>query len=381
MLGSIYTIPAMLKTISEIADKSSGRMRKFALFVLNIGVVMIQVGSIVACYVFGLAMSVDEKEILRQAVLTDDLSVTIPRQPLSDNSSTMWELPLALICISLAYWENFVDGDLDIFGKQIRFHSWKKYLHHARSRLYIIASIWKTLWVIAFAMLLQSGFTFNMSYTEQSVSPRLDRNISLTNSNQSHLQINTDFKVDIDENITNPEIFNPFSLTDDIIKHFELYGILYIQLFSVIILTYCGTTACRMCMQLFGFSLPLILTTPLSVAIVILQCMFEFLPTGVYVWISYEEEGNLWILHLAWLLVLWLSEIFITSHIWFPHNGRMEKADRYYILKFVHKYEPGMKESTEWNIKEQCIHQPCLSGHFMILNSAKEYICHRCFCI
>ena len=334
VLGNIYIIPAMLKAIFEGADKSTGQRRKFISFLLNFGAVLIQVGSIVACCVFGITMTKDEKDSLRKAVLSveNETLGIISRPHISNHSNLMWELPVALVCISLSYWENFVDGDLTIFGRTVKLQRWKKYLHHAKPRLYIIASVWKIVWVFGLAIILQPGFTFNLSYAAQS---GLDKHsTSLNNSDTVVILDNRTQSIDMSSDVNNEsagesEIFNPFQFSEDTVKHFELFGILYVQLFSVIILTYCGSTACKMCMQLFGFSLPLILTTPLSIAVVILQCLYEFLPTGVFVWVSYEEEGNLWILHLVWLVVLWLSELFIVSHIWFPCNGRMEKAERY----------------------------------------------------
>ena len=342
VLGSIYLIPAVLKAMSEITDKSSGWMRKLVLFAINIGVVIIQTGSIVACFIFRVAMTTEEKHTLKRAILAEDLSGTVPRPPLVEDPTIIWELPVALFCISMAYLENFIDGDLEIFGKTIRIQSWKKYLHHARSRLYIIASVWKTLWVIAFAMLLQPGFNFNMSYTVQAGFEQTYENTSLISNTNI-----TDTNSSNANSLVSQEVFNPFSFSHEVIKHFELYGLLYVQLFAVIVLTYCGSLACKMCMQLFGFSLPLILTTPLTTTVVVLQCMYQFLPTGVFVWISYEEEGNRWILDLAWLLVLWLSELFITSHIWFPNNGRMEKTDRYLILFLKELYGFNLKMAAK----------------------------------
>lgn len=322
VLGSIYTIPAMLKTIFELSDKSLTRTRKFVVFILNTGVATIQLGSILGCCFFGIAMSNEEKMSLRYRVISSNVTNLITRPPLSNQPNWIWELPLGLVFVSLSYWENFVDGDLVIFRRTIRFQNWKKYLHHCRPRLYIIASIWKIAWVIVFSKLLQPGFTFNMAHSALSVNTHMpDLNLNNT-TNQTEAT-----GVDLGS-LAEAEIFNPFQFSGETVKHFELYGILYIQLFSVVILTYSASTACQMCMQIFGFSLPLILSTPVSAAVVVLQCMFKFLPTGVFVWVSYEEDGDVWILHLVWLVVLWLSELFIVSHVWFPNNNRMEKTDR-----------------------------------------------------
>ena len=309
VLGSIYVIPAMLKAIFEGSDKSLTCQRKFISSILNIGVVMIQLASIVGCCIFGISMTMEEKLSIQNeaANQTAHAQGTVLRPPLINQPRWLWEIPVALICISLSYWENFVDGDLSLFGCTVRFQSWKKYLHHCRPRIYIIASLWKIGWVIGFAKLLQPGFNFNLTYSNSAVTETSVRN---------------------QETSVESNVFNPFEFSGETIEHFEIYGILYIQVISILVMTYCASTACKMCMQIFGFSLPLILSTPVSATVIVLQCMYRFLPTGVFVWVCQEEDGDLWVLHLVWLVVLWLSELFVVSHIWFPNSCRMEKTDR-----------------------------------------------------
>ena len=320
VLGSIYIIPAMLKAIFEGSDKSLTCQRKFILSILNIGVVLIQLGSILGCCIFGISMTNEDKLSLQNEATnyTTHAPRTVSRPLLNNQSHWLWELPVALICISFSYWENFVDGDLSLFGCTIRFQSWKKYLHHCRPRIYIIASIWKIAWVIGFARILQPDFDFNMAYSNTSK----ETDTSAMNINENEASAGT-----LERN-GEPDVFNPFQFSGETVEHFEIYGILYIQVISTIILTYCASTACKMCMQIFGFSLPLILSTPVSAAVVVLHCIYRFLPTGMFVWVCQEEDGDLWILHLVWLVVLWLSELFIVSHIWFPSNCRMEMTDR-----------------------------------------------------
>lgn len=377
VLGSIYMVPAFLKIISECRDPDTGLSRKCAIFFLNFGAFLIQIGSVVLCEVFRVTMTPSEKMSIRNTVLQDDILAVVPRPALTNDyfsGDVMFELPLALLLISMSYWENYVEGDITIFGKTINFKSWKKLLHHSRGQLYIFVSIWKVLLVVAFAILLQPGFKFNMSYTHSAVVNSTDtvdlpetaihhtsgqsqsttmaerlvrRNaenetVNVTVSMKTH-EINVVTKVPADilvtqpvENTTREETINQSAMAEilqiyfspETLKHLQEYGVLYLQITSNIVLGYFGSTACTLCMQLIGFSLPLSLTTPISIVVVVLQCQFEFLPTGTFVWIGVESDSNMWILHLAWLGVIWLSEIYITSHVWFPGNGRMENIDR-----------------------------------------------------
>lgn len=359
VLGSIYTVPAFLKAIFEGRDPNTGLARKCAIFILNVGAFLIQVGSIVLCEMFQVSMTPSEKLNVRNIVLQEEVAAVVPRTELAEGyfrNEVLFELPVAVLLISLSYWENYVEGEFSIFGKTLNFKAWKKHLHHARGRLYIFASVWKIVWVVAFAFLLQTGFNFNLQYSQSLA-------VNATGVSQLQSQTKDTFTItsasfakrDVKDNAVNvtlepTTILIPngnadklknepnanksnvrqdvFYFSPETMQHFEEYGVLYLQIISSTLLAYFGSTACKLCMQLLGFSLPLSLTTPLSIAVVVLQNMFEFLPTGSFVWIGMEAGSNKWILHLAWLGVLWLSELFITSHIWFPGNGRMEKIDR-----------------------------------------------------
>ncbi|XP_052792125.1 chitin synthase chs-2-like [Mya arenaria] len=381
LLASIYTIPAFLKTVFEGRDPNISLSRKCSMFMLNCGAFLIQIGSIVLCLMYQIPMTPDEKLAIRNKVLRDNIEVMVPRPMLREGyfgNYIVYELPLALILISLAYWENFVDDDMEICGRVLAFRSWKKHLHHTRGRLYIFVSVWKALWVVAFAILLQPGFNFNLHYTQYTISSNKTgtSNATLLNTTlipvASNMSINTietdtfsilEYPVYGDYGAGNAgggsATINPlvklteptvniendtkkslnitrslkdiFKLSKQTIRHFELYGIVYIQIISSSLTTYFGSTACKLCMQLMGFSLPLMLILPVSVAFIVLQCVYQFLPTGVFIWVGVETGSNTWILHLAWLGVVWLSEVYIVSHIWFPSNGRMERIDRLFV--------------------------------------------------
>jgi hypothetical protein len=65
-----------------------------------------------------------------------------------------WEAPVALLCVSIVWWENYVDRDIK-FGKiNIPLGSYKRHLQSVRSKANIGASIWKIALTIAFSFLL-----------------------------------------------------------------------------------------------------------------------------------------------------------------------------------------------------------------------------------
>lgn len=65
-----------------------------------------------------------------------------------------WEAPVALLCVSIVWWENYVDRDIK-FGKiNIPLGTYKRHLQSVRSKANIGASIWKIGLTIAFSFLL-----------------------------------------------------------------------------------------------------------------------------------------------------------------------------------------------------------------------------------
>ena len=65
-----------------------------------------------------------------------------------------WEAPVALFCVSIVWWENYVDRDIK-FGKiNIPLGTYKRHLQSVRSKANIGASIWKIALTVAFSFLL-----------------------------------------------------------------------------------------------------------------------------------------------------------------------------------------------------------------------------------
>ena len=111
--------------------------------------------------------------------------------------------------------------------------------------------------------------------------------------------------------------------------NFQRYGPLYAQLIASLLLSYFGSLACKLCMQIYGFTIPLFLATPITLGLVLAQCYTDFIPSYLYIWLCPESTGDLRLFHLLWLCVLWISQLIVTGHVWSPKNGRMAKIDRF----------------------------------------------------
>lgn len=65
-----------------------------------------------------------------------------------------WEAPVALICVSIVWWENYVDRDIKLGKISIPLGTYKRHLQSVRSKANIGASIWKIALTVAFSFLL-----------------------------------------------------------------------------------------------------------------------------------------------------------------------------------------------------------------------------------
>ncbi|XP_050401179.2 chitin synthase chs-2 [Patella vulgata] len=116
-------------------------------------------------------------------------------------------------------------------------------------------------------------------------------------------------------------------------SHVEQFGPLYIHLLSSWVCSYFSGLACKLCMQFLGFSLPLALATPVTATVVMMQCRYNFLPSSAnfYFWVCPDIDGDFVTYHYVLLALAWLSQMIITSHIWFQHSDRMSKVERLFV--------------------------------------------------
>ncbi|PVD20013.1 hypothetical protein C0Q70_20507 [Pomacea canaliculata] len=110
----------------------------------------------------------------------------------------------------------------------------------------------------------------------------------------------------------------------------DSYSLVYLELLATMLVTYLASLACKLHMQKAAFALPLMLSPPVSLAIVYLQCHFHFLPTHWHMgtWYCPAMEWQDLIMPVACAAALWMSYCLIVSHIWFPKSERMAKVEK-----------------------------------------------------
>ncbi|XP_062590686.1 chitin synthase chs-2-like [Saccostrea cucullata] len=402
-LSGIFVIPALLKTLFVISDKSLPGIKRLTLTTVHGIAFLIQFCNLGATSMFSIPLTDNEKqEMVNSVIDNDDVINVIERPKPILTNRIMWELPVSLVFISLSYWENYADGDIYICSFRIPLLDWKKNLLVVKQRLYILTGLWKIGWTMIFAILLIPGFNFSISFSDSdssnssmksisnvpfetttnplgndvsTISPNIRGKRSLLqvaseNQNMPNLEkpdtVNNDAQinltraikdrgiesvlhlnenmltrnlvvpqiVDKDQNIDEKQNSNSTSssyIPEVIQVNLQKYGVLYLHLVATTLMSYFGGLACKLCMQLFGFTLPIILATPITFGLVLVQQFTEYLPSYVYVWVCPETDGDLRKFHLLWLGVLWISQLITTAHIWSPRNGRMAKIERLFV--------------------------------------------------
>ncbi|XP_061192087.1 chitin synthase chs-2-like [Saccostrea echinata] len=385
-LSGIFVIPALLKTLFVISDKSLPGIKRLTLTTVHGIAFLIQFCNLGATSMFTIPLTDNEKQDMVNSVIDNDDVINVIERPKPIlTNRIMWELPVSLVFISLSYWENYADGDIYICSFKIPLLEWKKNLLVVKQRLYILTGLWKIGWTMIFAILLIPGFNFSISFSDSDSSNSSMKGISNGNDfkvpfetttkslssigndvttiapnvrgKRSLLQINLTRVIkdrgiesvlhlnenmltrnvvipkrdmDQDTGVKQNSTFNSY-IPEVIQLNLQKYGVLYLHLISTTLMSYFGGLACKLCMQLFGFTLPIILATPITFGLVLVQQFTEYLPSYVYVLVCPESDGDLRKFHLLWLGVLWISQLITTAHIWSPRNGRMAKIERLFV--------------------------------------------------
>ena len=99
---------------------------------------------------------------------------------------------------------------------------------------------------------------------------------------------------------------------------------------------YFARVACKLCMQGFSFSVPMSLSTPLTVAIFSYLCYLEkwtrvYIPDMDIGYLRCPENYKItsfhWQIGCA-LALWWLSQLWINNHVWFAKSERLAKVEK-----------------------------------------------------
>ncbi|KAK3584473.1 hypothetical protein CHS0354_005276 [Potamilus streckersoni] len=106
---------------------------------------------------------------------------------------------------------------------------------------------------------------------------------------------------------------------------------------------YSAYTACKLDLQIFSFSLPLFLSTPLAFVLTYVDCLSvdrhflgRFSSEKRFCGLDGNDGWNIWIFWWQILLgaVWWVSIYWMGRHIWFPTQERLSKVERLFTGPF-----------------------------------------------
>ena len=208
------------------------------------------------------------------------------------NVARIVEYALAIFLISFSWWENFVDNRF--VGRLSQNNGWHKFILSIKFDLQEsrpIISTFMSLWKI--------GLTCLMCWV-------LGRD--------EDVDMATYFVEAFDKFKTQPFAENASILTLTL---------------AAFVGHYVGNTSCKLKLQRFSFDIPLILSAPLAVLIVSLDCDYYILEIFTDEVLQYgctDPTDNWW--HYLAGLAAWLSLYWIGRHLWSPNIERLAKTER-----------------------------------------------------
>ncbi|KRZ13519.1 Chitin synthase 3 [Trichinella pseudospiralis] len=311
--------------------------------------------------------------------------------PPNDYFRSVWMLPVAVSLISVAWWENFVHSS-SVFSCIRNLANLSRRMKQVRSKTYAIISLWKCLLFICCAV----GFTaMRMEVSElfagnpfrsQPMKMIINGNNNNNNNNnnddgggvdfQKILQQQKDFGA---KNFTTKMAINEKSdkiiiidasefLTDDqqhtelTIKRrrsaendelslrlvytnpYNLVWLLFIQAGSSFICYQCSKFSCKTMIQRFSFATAMTVAQPLGVFFIYTicaghqqdPCFLDSVMPENFFWFCQTQPSTLQAFLSEPVTLVWcawlLSQLWITSHIWFPECEKLADTDRLFVL-------------------------------------------------
>uniref|UniRef100_A0AAU6PBV1 chitin synthase n=1 Tax=Osedax japonicus TaxID=385425 RepID=A0AAU6PBV1_9ANNE len=301
------------QTIMDNLNKTN-KMKKMLWYGANIAALIVQITGIVMIFfgsydtrnlgdTFNSLTGVIDSET-RQVNITTTTS--IPPKPFSNIiyrnvewsgaavDGSRWMFPICLILVSMMWWENFIEKNVSFANGQykIPLRDVKAQMHVLRQKAMVIASFWSIGIIVAFPYVF--------------------------------LQ---DFKIE-------------FYIADKRQKVFADYLSEYtpviVQVVSGVAGYITAVLTCKLCMQMVSFNIPLVLSTPVTVIILFLQCKNQMITNSEFEWLCPEGFGQTsssggTIFHIICAILWWFSEMVISGHIWWPRQNTMDKMEKLFV--------------------------------------------------
>ncbi|XP_063358382.1 chitin synthase chs-2 isoform X1 [Cydia amplana] len=254
--------------------------------------------------------------------------------PLLENKPVLWLIPIASLCISLGWWENYVTRQSPI-GVIKSLGRLKEELNHSRYYTYRFMSIWK---ILLFLMCIL--FSIWMEGDDPAMFFQLfNDGFGPHNIVVEEIQIQTGGTMI-------PDLVNA-TLTGDSVEVAAVYKsafyVLLIQMFAAYFCYIFGKFACKILIQGFSYAFPINLVIPLVVNFLIAACGIRngdncFFHGTIPDYLFFESPpvytlSDFISRQMAWVWLLWLlSQTWITIHIWTPKAERLASTEKLFVL-------------------------------------------------
>ncbi|XP_036368106.1 chitin synthase chs-2-like [Octopus sinensis] len=236
-------------------------------------------------------------------------------------------MPVSLFLISLNWWENYI-GKVTWLGERAtqKLLKLKRHVRTMHSYIYFVIGIWKCALTIGLVSLMVSetdmGCLKLLYFQKTDAVPC--QMISYQTTNVTSIT----YKNDDGSN-------GPF-------------WVALIQVASCLVCYIIARNACKVMLQVTSFSVPLVLSSPLTIAFFLGNCElwhknndFTWFDPKVMFWTCDVPNNSFsYTLHLIndyylpIVLAWWLSFLWITSHIWYPNVERLVRTERLFVKTF-----------------------------------------------
>ena len=304
MMGSMYalgcmnavcTIPLVVKVLfgKRLDNKKDPDIKhklvSVVLKLMDIGALILQVGAVVvSIYMFnktyGETYFRSMESLGRECPPANKTDV--------DVLSLYWQIPLAMVLVSVKWWENFIDTRNDNRMRQL-----KNSIAMGRAKLNLLLSAVGIITIVGWAYLVDWIMGEALENFPGVLVPDA-QGIEDFDYGSNYAQLIVD-------------------------RYVTTIAPALVQIASCLVCYYCGSLACKLLMQRFSFALPLYLATPLTGLVIYLQCQGHIaqFPTGAglrFEYVCYCWEDSYWFLLCG--AVWWLTMLWTAAHVWFPKS-------------------------------------------------------------
>ncbi|XP_054706710.1 chitin synthase chs-2-like [Uloborus diversus] len=247
-----------------------------------------------------------------------------------DNRGLWWCAGVSLLLTSFAWWENFVNEDSSVFTVLVDI---KSDVEESRSFIYLFISLWKM--VFTFVTLLTH---LAIHDDVKSFFSEFKKHFQVHNVTSSILTVGDAIGEDLE--IPNHMTISPEFIPPPLFSNPTLpLVVTLLHIVGSYVCYTCGRFVCKICIQVFSYALPVCLTVPLTLCLLITACSMRIQSTCAFAeltpylfWSCPKDLPTFLFKEGGFVLIFWIvSQVIITIHIWTPKEKRMASTNELFV--------------------------------------------------